>query len=220
MKRWGFGRREDQDDEMVEKLSPLVLNIDPKEWDVTGDEQWESPWGILAQIAIFDQIPRSAFRGTDEAFKWDDLAIRATKVAIEKGYFEEAFKSTLNQFVLLLPLEHSESWEDQKLGVQLLLRLLSTVAIQDDGFSDYEIVKRLEFSKRLTTAFLEHAQVVAKFKRFPHRNRAHGRTTSLEERIWLASDLVPRWAKSQNPEDARNVIQLPVIPLKRLTRGR
>lgn len=187
MKRWGFGRRVDQDDDMVDRLAPLAVTVDPEEWDMTGDEEWESPWGILAQIAIFDQIPRSAFRGTKDAFKWDELAIRATKVALEKGYFETSYKSTLNQFVLLLPLEHSESWEDQKLGVTLLLQLLSTVAIQDEGLSDYEIVKRLEFSKRLTTAFLEHAQVIAKFKRYPHRNRPQGRTTTLEERIWLAS---------------------------------
>jgi uncharacterized protein (DUF924 family) len=150
---------------------------------------------ILAQIAIFDQIPRSAFRGTPDAFKWDQLAIRATKVAISKGYFANAYKSTLNQFVILLPLEHSESWKDQKLGVTLLLQTLSTVAVDDEGWSDYEIVKRLEFSKRLTTAFLEHAQVVAKFKRYPHRNAALSRTTTLEERIWLASDLVPRWVR-------------------------
>jgi uncharacterized protein (DUF924 family) len=161
---------------------------------------------------------RSAFRGTPEAFKWDNLAIQATKVAIERGYFETAYKSTLNQFVILLPLEHSEAWDDQKLGVTLLLRLLSTVAVEDEGLSDYEIVKRLEFSKRLAVAFLEHAQVVKQFHRYPHRNTPLGRKTSLEERVWLASDLVPRWAKSQNKEGAKNLIQLPVIPLKRLIR--
>ena len=227
MKRWGFGRREAQDDAMVDKLSLVLAGVDPQTWEPPSEEWW-SPWGILAQIAIFDQVSRSAFRGTSEAFHWDVLAIKATKVAIERGYFETAYKSTLNQFVILLPLEHSESWEDQKLGVSQLLQLLSKVAIQDEGLSEYEIVKRLEFSKRLATAFLEHAQVVAKFKRYPHRNKAHGRNTSLEERIWLASDLVPRWAKSQqHPESAdgtgrpagRNLIQLPVIPLKRLTRG-
>ena len=205
---------------MVAKLAPLCVNVNPDEWDVTGDEQWESPYGILAQIAIFDQVSRSAFRGSPEAFKWDELAIRATKVALQKGYFETAYRSSLNKFLLLLPLEHSESWEDQKLGVTKLLQMLSTTAIEDEGLSDYEIVKRLEFSKRLTTAFLEHAQVIAKFKRYPHRNRAHGRNTSLEERIWLASDLVPRWAKSQNPDDAQQRIQLPTIPLKKLTRGK
>jgi len=219
MKRWGFGRPEDQDDDMVNRLSPLVANIDPETW--VADEEWESPFGILAQIAIFDQVSRSAFRGTPDAFKWDQLAIKATKTAIEKGYFETAYKSTLNLFLILLPLEHSESWEDQKLGVHLLLKMLSTVAIQDEGFSDYEIVKRLEFSKRLSTAFLEHAQVIAKFKRYPHRNRPQGRTTTLEERIWLASDLVPRWAKSQQKPDAKTpLLSLPVIPLKRLTKGR
>jgi uncharacterized protein (DUF924 family) len=226
MKRWGFGRREDQDDDMVDALGPLSLAVDPDTWKMEDqDPEWSSPWGILAQIAIFDQVPRSAYRGTSDAFKYDDLAIKATKYAIEKGYFETAYKSTLNQFVVLLPLEHSESWEDQKLGVTKLLQLLSTVAVEDEGLSDYEIVKRLEFAKRLTTAFLEHAQVIAKFKRYPHRNKAHSRATSLEERIYLASDLVPRWAKSQQHTDAegnpkRNLIQLPVIPLKRLTRGK
>ena len=223
MKRWGFGRPGDQDNEMVDKLAPLSLNVDPETWydNLTEEERekWESPWGILARIAIFDQVTRSAFRGTPDAFKWDPLAIKASKVAIEKGYFETAYKSTLCQFLVLLPLEHSESWEDQKLGVTLLLRLLSTVAVQDEGLSDYEIVKRLEFSKRLTTAFLEHAQVIAKFKHYPHRNKQNNRATTLEERVWLASDLVPRWAKSQNADDGRNnVIQLPVIPLKKLTR--
>ena len=59
MKRWGFGRREDQDDAMVNRLSPLLLNIEPEAWDVTGDPAWESPYGILAQIALFDQVSRS-----------------------------------------------------------------------------------------------------------------------------------------------------------------
>ena len=91
----------------------------------------------------------------------------------------------------------------------------------DEGYTDYEIVKRLEFSKRLSVAFLEHAQVIAKFGRYPHRNRAQGRHTTLEERIWLASDLVPRWAKSQNPEDQSKLskaIPTYTIPLKKFTR--
>ena len=68
------------------------------------DEEWESLYGTLAQIALFDQIPRSAFRGIPNAFKWDHLSIRATKVALEKGYFETELKSTLNQFLLLFTL--------------------------------------------------------------------------------------------------------------------
>ena len=62
MKRWGFKTKKEQDDDMVNQLSPLAANIDPETWEP--DEMWESPFGILAQIAIFDQVPRSAFRGT------------------------------------------------------------------------------------------------------------------------------------------------------------
>ena len=225
MKRWGFGRREDQDDDMVEYLASLVKTVDdPSTWfESLSDkkkQEWTSPWGILAQIAIFDQVPRSAFRGTPEAFKWDDLAIKASKLAIERGYFASAYKSTLNQFLVLLPLEHSEDWKDQQVGVKLILQLVGKVTLNDDGLSDNDIVKRMEFSKRLSTAFLEHAKVIKKFKRYPHRNKQLGRTTTLEERIWLASDLVPRWAKSQNSENVKqNVVELPVmeIPLKMLT---
>ena len=223
MKRWGFGRREDIDRAMVEKISDLVLDVDdPESWYecLSSEEKYEmtSPWGVLAQIAMFDQIPRAAFRGTTDAFKWDGLAIKASQLAIAQGYFDTAYKSTLNKLLVLLPLQHSEDWEHQKLAVNMMMTLLSEVAVEDEGLSEYEIVKRLEFSKRLTTAVLEHAQVIAKFKHFPHRNKALGRSPSLEERIWLASDLVPRWARSQNSELAhRDVLELPLIPLKQLS---
>jgi hypothetical protein len=69
MKRWGFGRREDQDDEMVDKLSPLALNVDPETWyDNLSDEEkenWESPWGILAQVAIFDQVRQALYHASE-----------------------------------------------------------------------------------------------------------------------------------------------------------
>ena len=43
----------------------------------------------------------------------------------------------------------------------------------------------------------EHAAVVRRFGRYPHRNAALGRESSEEERVWLASDTLPGWAKSQ-----------------------
>ncbi len=43
----------------------------------------------------------------------------------------------------------------------------------------------------------EHADVVARFGRFPHRNKARGRTTTPEEAAWLASPECFGWAKSQ-----------------------
>lgn len=50
MKRWGFGWPADVDHEMNNILSPLTAHVDPDTWDVSGDEEWESPFGILAQV--------------------------------------------------------------------------------------------------------------------------------------------------------------------------
>ena len=44
---------------------------------------------------------------------------------------------------------------------------------------------------------IAHRDVVARFGRFPHRNKAMGRTNTEEEAAWLASDEVPGWARSQ-----------------------
>ena len=43
----------------------------------------------------------------------------------------------------------------------------------------------------------EHAAVVERFGRYPHRNVARGRVTTPEEAEWLAGPDVPAWAKSQ-----------------------
>jgi uncharacterized protein (DUF924 family) len=48
----------------------------------------------------------------------------------------------------------------------------------------------------------EHADVVARFGHFPHRNEACGRATTPEEAAWLASAEAPAWAKSQQPRAA------------------
>jgi hypothetical protein len=48
-------------------------------------------------------------------------------------------------------LEHGESWEDQKFGVNFLLKLLRRTAVQDEGPREYEMAKRLGFSKCMTT---------------------------------------------------------------------
>jgi uncharacterized protein (DUF924 family) len=45
---------------------------------------------------------------------------------------------------------------------------------------------------------LGHKEVVDKFGRYPHRNKAHGRQSTPEEQAWLADvDNLPGWAKTQ-----------------------
>jgi uncharacterized protein (DUF924 family) len=85
---------------------------------------------------------------------------------------------------LYTPLMHSESAADHARALKLFGSLV-------DAFPALGVAKyALNFEK-------EHAAVVERFGRYPHRNAAKGRTTTAEEAEWLASPDLPSWAKSQ-----------------------
>ena len=49
----------------------------------------------------------------------------------------------------------------------------------------------------------KHTDVVERFGRYPHRNRAMGREDTAEEAEWLADwENLPGWARSQLPRPA------------------
>lgn len=53
-------------------------------------------------------------------------------------------------------------------------------------------------AKYLASNVEEHAAVVERFGRYPHRNAALGRESTPEEQAWLDDvDNLPGWAKSQ-----------------------
>ena len=86
---------------------------------------------------------------------------------------------------LLLPLMHSESLPDQEACLEKAKALAADAS--DVGQMAYVV----NFAQN-------HMDVISRFGRFPHRNRAKGRQTTDEEAAWLASDACPEWAKSQN----------------------
>jgi len=136
------------------------------------DEAWNSKEGMLAKIILMDQMSRNAFRGTPEAFAYDEAARELTKSFVATYGSLSIPKPALN--FLLSPLLHSEDIADLDLMIA-------------------------EFAKAGTTnAFAtDHREVLAKFGRYPHRNRHLGRETTAEEAAWLASPECPGWAKSQ-----------------------
>jgi uncharacterized protein (DUF924 family) len=69
----------------------------------------------------------------------------------------------MRQF-MLLPFAHSEDLADQDFGLALAQEL-----------GDPDIVKWHNI----------HREIVARFGRFPHRNAALGRTTTVEEQAFL-----------------------------------
>ena len=131
--------------------------------------------GRLALILLTDQFPRSVYRGRAEAFSLDAeariLCVEGLELGQDRelGFFERAF--------FYLPLEHSESLEDQERCVDLFAALERDVPAE----------LRATFAGFTQFASL-HRDIVARFGRFPHRNGALGRPNTPEEAAYLAGD--------------------------------
>ena len=132
------------------------------------DDWLAAPRGRLAAIILVDQFSRNLFRGDPEAFRNDPIALLWCRDGIDADA-DQALRPVERQF-LYLPLQHSENLPDQELSVVLYEQLLKAVpAGQRDQYRDY-----LDFARR-------HHDIVARFGRFPHRNRILGRASTPEE---------------------------------------
>jgi uncharacterized protein (DUF924 family) len=118
----------------------------------------ENPEGALALVILLDQFPRNMFRGNARAFATDPLARAVADRALVRG-FDQATDEMIRPF-FYLPFMHSELLADQDRSVRL-----------HEAFGDTE---------RLRYAVI-HRDIVVKFGRFPHRNRAVGRRTTPAE---------------------------------------
>ncbi|MFC6338267.1 DUF924 family protein [Pseudomonas sp. CCM 7891] len=125
-------------------------------------EHWmDSPQGALALLLLLDQYPRNAFRGTAHMFATDPLARLYAGRMIDAG-MDKQIEASLKPFCYL-PLEHSENVEDQQRSLALNQAL---------DANTYRWAK-------------EHADIIERFGRFPHRNGVLARTTTAEERVFL-----------------------------------
>jgi uncharacterized protein (DUF924 family) len=117
--------------------------------------------GALALLVLLDQLPRNAWRNNPHMLATDGLALAAAKKAIDAG-FDQQFDKELRAF-FYLPFMHSEVLAEQERSVELNAAL-------DANTQRYAVL---------------HRDIVARFGRFPHRNRMLGRSTSAEEQKFL-----------------------------------
>ena len=122
----------------------------------------DSAEGALALMILLDQIPRNIFRGSGHAFATDGLALHYAAQAVAAGH-DGQVEPHLAAF-FYLPWEHSEDMADQQRAVELFTALGNTT------YLDYAIA---------------HRDVIGRFGRFPHRNRALGRINTPDEQAWL-----------------------------------
>jgi uncharacterized protein (DUF924 family) len=124
---------------------------------------WEhSADGALALLILLDQFPRNMFRGDIRAYSSDELAREVARRAIARGV-DARVEPALLEF-LYMPFMHSEELADQMRCVELFRRTGNTDNI---GYAE------------------DHAGIVGRFGRFPHRNRILGRATTPEEQAFL-----------------------------------
>lgn len=121
----------------------------------------------LAQIVVLDQFTRNVFRGTARAFAGDARALAAAQAMVAAG--QDLELPPLRRAFVYLPYEHAEDLALQDESV----RLFAALAAQDPGLADM-----LDYAQR-------HRTVIARFRRFAHRNAVLGRASTAEEAAYL-----------------------------------
>jgi uncharacterized protein (DUF924 family) len=136
-------------------------------WRAAADGElatWEgTAEGALALTIVLDQFSRNMFRGHARTFEADAFARAVAERAIARG-FDRQVPYAERQF-FYLPLMHSEHLPDQDRCVELAR-----------GYGDDKFTKYAE----------QHADIIRRFGRFPHRNAMLGRASTPEEQAFLA----------------------------------
>lgn len=126
--------------------------------------KWEDkPNYALALIIVLDQFPRNMYRDTKGAFAWDALALSVAK-RLCKDNRDLKIEQERRSFIYM-PFMHSENLDDQNRCIELV----------DSRLND---TNTLHHAK-------EHARVIERFGRFPHRNEILGRESTAMEKAFL-----------------------------------
>ncbi|MGN6373920.1 MAG: DUF924 family protein [Sphingomonas sp.] len=121
------------------------------------------PETLLAAIILLDQFSRNIHRGSAQAYAADALALDLTHHALAREW-DDGMPAAWRAF-LYMPLMHAEDREEQRLSVDCFTRL-----------GDAE---NLAYAR-------QHRVVIDRFGRFPTRNVALGRVSTLAEKAYLS----------------------------------
>jgi len=128
----------------------------------------------LALVLVLDQFPRNIYRNTARAYHYDAAGLDLAVNIIDQGL--NLNLHPIEQSFLFLPLQHSESIDDQTGAVQLY----ETLTTQSSGPYLESAKNSLDYAKR-------HCDIIRRFGRFPHRNGILGRESTEAEIEFLAS---------------------------------
>lgn len=137
---------------------------------------WKSsPEGSLSLILLLDQFPRNIYRGTPNAFQFDEHAKRICKAGLLEGMDKELV--LIQKCFYYMPLVHSENIDDQNLYMDLHSRMKSTAGD----------IQLNQINHSLNYAGI-HRDIIKRFGRFPHRNKIMNRKSTQAELDFLSDE--------------------------------
>jgi len=132
----------------------------------------DSPRRRLSLLILLDQFPRNIYRGTARAFAHDSQALGLALSGMQSA--ADGALDVVERIFFYMPLQHAEAREVQDESVAAYRRLLTEAPPELRG----------AFESALQSAQL-HRSLIEQFGRFPHRNRALGRSATPAEETWL-----------------------------------
>ena len=132
-----------------------------------GFGEWcATPEGALARVLLQDQFTRNIHRDTMASFAGDARALATAQDAIDRGL--DRALDPYGRWFLYLPFEHAEDRDAQVRSLALFGALAEETGL----------AAPLEWARK-------HADVIARFGRYPHRNAILGRVSTPEELVFL-----------------------------------
>lgn len=131
-------------------------------------DHWnQTPEGRLALVIVLDQFSRNLNRGDAKSWTQDPMALAQTVAALDAG--EDKLLPLNGRLFLYMPLEHAEDVDSQERSLACFKAMNAEFGGQD------HLVDYAE----------QHANIVRRFGRFPHRNAVIGRESTPEELAFL-----------------------------------
>lgn len=161
-----------QTDEVLRlRFSALVSAAARGDFDV-----WESsPRRRLALILLLDQFPRGIYRDSAQAYAQDHRALALAVGGAQLG--ADAALDPVERIFFYMPMQNAESRELQEESVSSFRRLAA------EGPAELAVLFALaaKHAER-------HRDIIERFGRFPQRNAALGRVSTVEEAAWLIAE--------------------------------
>ncbi len=174
VKRW-FTKDPAFDAEIAERFGDALESAARGELDAWGEGD---PKEALALVVLLDQFSRNVFRGTPRSFAQDGRALRVCLGGQERG--ADRALPFMERYIFFMPMMHSEDLDVQRRSV-LAFKALADEA-REGGAP--EGVQKLLLSAG--DYAVQHARIIERFGRFPHRNAIVGRASTAEEVTFLA----------------------------------